>query len=212
MMADSARDRILGRIRAVTGSKDGENPGLRISQPPLLIRPRIPSELLPRFVEKLELGGGSISQVAEHAGIPAEIGRFLDAEKFPATLRAAPALRNISWGDGLEVSYGSSDGGDLVSVTPAFCAIAETGSLLLVSGEDSPTTLNFLPDVHIVIVESDQLLAHPEDAWAKLRELGQVPRTVNVITGPSKTADIEQTLQIGAHGPRKLHVILVHPE
>ncbi|MCP3878414.1 MAG: lactate utilization protein C [Sulfitobacter sp.] len=168
--------------------------------------------MLPRFIEKLELGGGSISQVAERAGIAAEIGRFLDAEKFPATLHASPALCNMSWGDSLEVSYGSSEGGDLVSVTPAFCAIAETGSVLLVSGEDKPTTLNFLPDVHIVIIESDQLLAHPEDAWAKLRELGQVPRTINVITGPSKTADIEQTLQIGAHGPRRFHVILVDPE
>ncbi len=115
----------------------------------------------------------------------------------------------MAWGEGLEVSYGNTRGDHLVSVTPAFCAVAESGSVVLLSSDKSPTSLNFLPDVHIVIVDKDQVVSHIEDVWVKLRALGEIPRSVNFITGPSKTADVEQTLQIGAHGPRDLHVIVV---
>ena len=81
--------------------------------------------------------------------------------------------------------------------------------MVLLSGPDSPTSLNFLPDYHVVLVRAPQLVRHIEDVWQRLRERGDVPRTVNFITGPSKTADVEQTLQLGAHGPRSLHVIYV---
>ena len=92
----------------------------------------------------------------------------------------------------------------------SFAAIAETGTLVLLSGAHSPTTLNFLPDVHIVIVRRQQIVTHIEDVWRRTRsELEEMPRTVNLITGPSRTADIEQTIQLGAHGPRSLHVIVV---
>ena len=124
-------------------------------------------------------------------------------------LKLAPALKHINWHSDIDISYGKSDGNDLVSVTPAFCAIAESGSVVLLSSPDSPTSLNFLPDVHFVIVEASQLVAHIEDAWTKLRQLNAIPRAINIITGPSKTADVEQTLQIGAHGPRQLRVILI---
>jgi len=80
----------------------------------------------------------------------------------------------------------------------------------LLSGAHSPTTLNFLPDVHIVIVRRQQIVTHIEDVWRRMRsEVNEVPRTINFITGPSRTADIEQTIQLGAHGPRSLHVVLV---
>jgi L-lactate utilization protein LutC len=95
-------------------------------------------------------------------------------------------------------------------VTSALCGIAETGTLMLVSGEQNPTSLNFLPDYHIVVLRSDQLVPRMEDAWDTLRaSFAQMPRTVNFISGPSKTADVEQTVEYGAHGPRCLHVVLV---
>jgi L-lactate dehydrogenase complex protein LldG len=99
-----------------------------------------------------------------------------------------------------------------VSVTGAFAAIAETGTLMLLSGPSGPTTLNFLPDNHIVVLRASQLVGAYEEAWGRLRELygpGKLPRTVNLITGPSRTADIEQTIQLGAHGPRRLHILVV---
>ena len=99
---------------------------------------------------------------------------------------------------------------DHVTVTRAFAGVAETGSLVLLSSPQSPTSLNFLPDVHVVVLARERIVRHLEDAWALLRsEVPAMPRTVNFITGPSRTADIEQTIQLGAHGPRGLHVILV---
>jgi L-lactate utilization protein LutC len=101
-------------------------------------------------------------------------------------------------------------GSDLVTVTGAYAAVAETGSVVLLSSAESPTTLNFLPDDHLVVVRESQIVAHIEDVWTRMRkDKRAMPRTVNFISGPSKTADVEQTIQEGAHGPRRLHVILV---
>ena len=67
-----------------------------------------------------------------------------------------------------------------------------------------------MPVHHIVVLRASDIVAYSEDVWAKLRnELGSMPRTVNFITGPSRTGDVEQMLQLGAHGPRCLHVLLI---
>ena len=99
-----------------------------------------------------------------------------------------------------------------MSFTGSFAGVAETGTLVLLSGPESPTTLNFLPDVHIALLFTDRVVGSYEDVWARLRARDGatvMPRVVNWITGPSRTADIEQTLLLGAHGPRRLHIILV---
>ena len=99
-----------------------------------------------------------------------------------------------------------------MSVTPAFAGIAETGTLMLTSGKDRPATLNFLPETHIVVLKASQVVGAYEDAWDLLRQAegeGVMPRSVNLITGPSRTGDIEQKIQLGAHGPRRLHIVVV---
>lgn len=102
--------------------------------------------------------------------------------------------------------------GDAASLTSSFAGIAETGTLMLHSGKDSPTTLNFLPDNHFVILKRSDIVGPYEDAWQKLRDKtqGNLPRTVNMITGPSRSADIEQKLQMGAHGPKDLIILLIN--
>jgi L-lactate dehydrogenase complex protein LldG len=112
----------------------------------------------------------------------------------------------------LEMSTAPSGGNALSSVSHAFGAVAETGTLVLASGPDNPTSLNFLPDNHIVVVDAKDVAGDYETVWRRLREKfgdGIMPRALNLITGPSRSADIEQTLILGAHGPRRLHVILV---
>ena len=95
-------------------------------------------------------------------------------------------------------------------MTGAFAGIAETGSVMLLSGPGSPTTLNFLPEDHIVVLRESRIVPHLEDAWAMLRaERESMPRTVNLICGPSKTGDIELVILEGAHGPRRLRVVVV---
>jgi L-lactate dehydrogenase complex protein LldG len=125
-----------------------------------------------------------------------------------------PRLAALPWERerNLTVSIGPSDGKDLAAVSHAFGAVAESGTLMLVSGADNPTTLNFLPDTHLVVVDAKDVVGDYETLWRRLRDKfgdGAMPRTVNLITGPSRSADIEQTLILGAHGPRRLHVLVV---
>ncbi len=129
-----------------------------------------------------------------------------------------PWLGSLGWERQplLAIRRGKAEPSDEVGVTVAFSAIAETGTLMLLSGPETPTTLNLLPETHIVVLRESQIVGAYEEAWARLRlarggEGGAVamPRTVNFITGPSRSADIEQQLQMGAHGPRRLHIVLV---
>jgi L-lactate dehydrogenase complex protein LldG len=150
--------------------------------------------------------------------VPGEVARYLAAENLPAELKMAPdpALDTMPWAERplLQIRRGKAEPGDAVSLTPCVAAVAETGTLMLTSGEATPTTLNFLPDTHIVVVRTGQVVASYEDGWDLLRaqsadKLWGLPRTVNFITGPSRTGDIEQRIELGAHGPRRLHVILI---
>ena len=126
---------------------------------------------------------------------------------------ADPRLAAMPWSEtALEILHGPSDGRDVNAVSAAFAAIAETGTLALVSGADNPTTLNFLPDNHIVVVWRGDVVADYESVFPRLRGAygkGGAPRTLNFVTGPSRSADIEQTLLLGAHGPRRLHIVIV---
>jgi L-lactate dehydrogenase complex protein LldG len=172
-----------------------------------------PAALVELFVENVRTLSGTVDRVASPDDVPAAVAGYLARENLPATLRAAPAaaIETLPWDTrpALTVSYGRSHGQDEVSITPAFAAVAETGTLMLRSGVDHPTTLNFLPDTHVVVLRASQVVGPYEEAWARLRAAGPMPRAVNFISGPSRTADIEQTIQLGAHGPRRLHIVLI---
>jgi L-lactate dehydrogenase complex protein LldG len=175
-----------------------------------------PQQRLDLFARMVEAAAGSTEHAATAADVPAAVAAFLRGLNLPLQVRRGddPGLTALPWGNApaLDVVVGRSDGRDLAAVSHAFAAAAETGTLVLTSGPDNPTTLNFLPDVHIVVVEAVDVAADFETVLERLRArygTGTMPRTVNMITGPSRSADIEQTLLLGAHGPRKLHVIVV---
>ncbi|MFC4237671.1 lactate utilization protein C [Thalassospira xianhensis] len=112
----------------------------------------------------------------------------------------------------LEVLTGIVGAEDAVAVTPSFGGVAETGSLMLRSGADTPYTVNMLPDTHIVVLKAGDIVGIYEEVWARLREQegnGNMPRTFLWVAGPSRTGDIEQTIQLGTHGSRSLHIVLV---
>jgi L-lactate dehydrogenase complex protein LldG len=159
---------------------------------------------------------GTVAQVGNATGVPGAVAEFLRRHNLPLSVRHGhdARLAALPWHleGALEVTIGASDGQQLASVSHAFGAVAETGTLVLTSGRDNPTTLNFLPDNHIVIVDVNDVVGDFETIFAQLRRTfgdRQLSRVVNLITGPSRSADIEQTLILGAHGPRRLHVILV---
>ena len=99
---------------------------------------------------------------------------------------------------------------DLLGITGCYCAIAQTGTLVFVTGADSPSATFLLPETHVAIVRVDQIVPGMEDAFARIRAAARAwPRAINLVSGPSRTGDIEQTIVLGAHGPRRLHIVLV---
>lgn len=213
----SSRDAILATVRQSlardttldSSSVDAARASLALGDGAL--RPRVTANLLTQFKTKLELAGGSLTQVAGPGEVGNALSAYLKEHQLPAQLVASsdPVIGGIDWPDLVTVEHRPANGEDVVSVTSAIAAVAEAGTLMLVSGEQTPTTQNFLPEHHIVVLPSTRLCAHLEQAWTVLkRQCPEMPRTVNLISGPSKTADVEQTMQLGAHGPRALHVIV----
>jgi L-lactate dehydrogenase complex protein LldG len=172
-----------------------------------------PRDRVDLFVAMAEEVQTTVAHVASRDDVPGEVARYLAAENLPAELIMAPdpTLDDMPWRERplLRIRRGRAEASDAVSLTACLAAVAETGTLMLASGAGSPTTLNFLPDTHIVVVRAEQVVAIYEDGWDLIRASGAMPRTINLITGPSRTGDIEQRIQLGAHGPRRLHVVLI---
>lgn len=219
-MSSDTRTHVLTRIRRSLNR--GELPAevraeldRRISDPrPNVVPARATGEhavLVERFVEMAELADATVTRVPGMEAVPNAVADWLKGHNLAPKVVAAPdaTLDGLEGHGILEVTRGVAHPADQVSVTPCFAGVAETGTLVLLSGPEHPTSLNFLPDNHIIVVRASQIVGGYEDVWAKMRAQGAIPRTVNMITGPSRTGDIEQTLQLGAHGPRRLHIVLI---
>jgi L-lactate dehydrogenase complex protein LldG len=168
------------------------------------------------FTEMMQAVGGSVEIIHDVNDVPQAVADYLRNANLPAHVRRGsdPVLAHLPWHRGgfLEVAEGPAEESDRASITRAFAGVAESGTIIQISGPDNPTTLNFLPEAHIAVLETGALFASYEEAWTKLRDLmgeGTMPRTVNMISGPSRTADIEQTIVRPAHGPKNMHVIIV---
>ena len=224
MSERSARDDIVANIRRSLGVKGREAPRRHAVEERLARAPRgiIPERgqlsgdvLISMFKAQAEAAFTTVAEVDSTADVPHAISIFLRNHNLPATIRMGDdlRLRAMAWdATSLEVKRGKSDGQDLNGVSHAFGAVAESGTLVLVSGPENPSTVNFLPDNHIVVLSAKDVAGDYESVLTRVREVygrGAMPRTLNFITGPSRSADIEQTLLLGAHGPRRLHVVLV---
>lgn len=203
------RDQVLAQIRQSLGrsaSAADTIATLAGSGP----RPAFAGDAVERFVAKMLEKSATLERLASLADVGPAVARFVAAVPAAPRVRVSGALAGIAWPPGLEVLGGAARREDQTSVTPCFAAVAESGGIVTLSGPDTPSTLNFVPDNHIVVVRAAQVLPHFEDLWALWRSCGRpMPRTVNIISGPSRTADIEQTIQLGAHGPRRLHILLI---
>jgi L-lactate dehydrogenase complex protein LldG len=175
------------------------------------------------FAAEAERVQASVVRVKRLGDVPGSIAQYLARHNIEPRLKCAPdpLLRSIPWSQhsALSVAEGKGERDDPVGVTGAFAGVAETGTLVLASGPESPTTLALVPPVHVAVLPTSRLVGTYEEAWAALRakqtEPGKnfvMPRAVNWITGPSRTADIEQTLLLGAHGPQRLFIVLVDEE
>lgn len=227
-----SRDAILSAIRR--GLKRGPLPpdqvamlkGRLAAHPRHIIpaRSRLPrAEQVSLFVKNVEKEFGTVARLPDLSAAPAAIAEYLAQQNLPPALVAAPhpEIAALPWAERplLQVEHRAARDSDAVSLQHAFAAIAETGTLMFPSARERPTTLNILAETEIVLLRASRILGAHEDAWDLLRAEnedaktgGFMPRNVMLVTGPSRSADIEQTLELGAHGPRRLHVLLVEDD
>ncbi len=226
------KEAILGAIRR--GLKRGPLPadqaamldGRMASHPRHLIpaRSRLPRpQQLALFVANVEKEFGTVERIPALAAVPAAVADYLAAQNLPAKLVMAPHpdLEAIDWSQRplLEREARRAREGDQVSLQHAWAGVAETGTLLFPSEPVRPATLNLLPETEIVVLHASAVVGAYEEAWDRLRAErtdpmtgGFMPRNLMLVTGPSRSADIEQTLELGAHGPRRLHILLVEDD
>ena len=174
------------------------------------------AELVTLLIHYIEREFGTVDRLPDADAIPGALATYLAAHNLPSSIAVAPhpELRAIDWSSRplLTLREGPALASDHVSLQHAFAAIAETGTLMLPSAPERPTTLNLLPDTAIVVLRASRVVGPYEAAWDLLRSEGAMPRNVMLVTGPSRSADIEQTLELGAHGPRRLHVLLIEDD
>jgi L-lactate dehydrogenase complex protein LldG len=221
---DGARDRMIGAIRTALGAR-GDEPGrrgavrARLERNPHGLKPEraltVRDDLPDQMAANLKTLGVVVRILEDPGELPRAIAGQLAAFNLPARVRhgADPILGGIDWdGTSVEAVTGPAQAEDAVSLSRAKFGAAETGTLILTSGVDNPSTLNFLPEAHFVVLGARDIVGSYEEVWDRLRAehgRGQLPRTVNFVTGASATADIEQTLIKGAHGPKRLAVFLL---
>ncbi len=215
----SARDRILGKLSQKLGPADA---GTRRHWAEERVAAKKQTAPIPSFAA-LD-GDARIERFCDEARkVHAEVERLSDISELPERLAAAMRARNqpleVRMGEDplfqdldfgvIETSVGTGRLEEPATLSRATSAAAETGTLCLTSGRDNPATLTFLGDTHYVVIYASQIQAGLEGVWVALREMGIDPRTVNFVTGPSRTADINQTLELGAHGPIALHIFVI---
>ncbi len=213
----TARENILGRIRSANASyrRQGEDNRQAVAnhlrdhkRGPI---PTVNWELLARFRQCSIDAASTIDEVGSRTEVPAAVARYLAQNELPAIGVCWPELGELDWhGAGLEVEARPANGDDKSGITGSYCGIAETGTLMLLSGEQQHATTSLLPETHIALVSLSRIVPCMEDAWDLFRqEVGDFPRQVNFVSGVSRTADIEMTLVYGAHGPFRVHVIII---
>ncbi|MGA7750114.1 MAG: lactate utilization protein C [Gallionella sp.] len=216
----NARDKILGKIRNAQANKglgshtapgpNTETIASHIAQHQRGPLPPPPGDLVACFKERAIKLSSDVLEANDSTDVPFLLASYLREKNLPLRGVCWPSLAGLPWNAaGLDMQSRPTKDQDLVGVTGAFCAIAETGTLMLLSGAETPATTSLLPETHVAVVDPRRIVATMEDAWDLLRkEHKQPPRTVNFISGPSRTADIEQTVTLGAHGPYRVLLIV----
>lgn len=220
----SSRDAVLARVRRAL-RKESADPKARADAEAYLAaraqgpRPAMPDDLVARFLTRATDMASTVERIASPEAIPSAVARYLDALVLPPALAAQKAHNGVCWpefaaldwpGAELDIEVRPTDGDDRLGITGCYCAIAETGTLVFLSGADTPTATLLLPDTHVAVVRADRVVSGMEEAFGLIRaECSTLPRAVNMISGPSRTGDIEQTIVLGAHGPYRVHILLV---
>jgi L-lactate dehydrogenase complex protein LldG len=223
----TARDNVLGRVRKALGKSSRDAAGLAAAEAYIAAhapgpRPTLPADRVEHFVRRACDMQSTVERVESRSEIPQCVARYLAQLQLPLALDAQRSTSGVCWpewaaldwaGAGLRMEARPTTGGDRLGVTGVYCAIAETGTMVILSGAETPTATMLLPDTHVAVVRASRIVAGMEDAFALLRgERTTMPRAVNFVSGPSRTGDIEQTIVLGAHGPYRVHILVLEGE
>jgi L-lactate dehydrogenase complex protein LldG len=217
MDTSAARRRILDRIRSAQGrtgapSREERDAVARwIARHPAGPQPTVDADRVAHFEAQAARMSSSTERVAAMDAVPAAVAHYLDTHGLGRRAVCWNTLGDLDWaGAGLEVEARRPHGDDMVGISGAFVAIAETGTLMMLSGPDTPASMHLLPETHVAVVPAERIVAHYEEGFVLARdERGRLPRATNLVSGPSRTGDIEQTIVLGAHGPYRVHVVIV---
>lgn len=220
----ASRDAILGRVRKAIG-RTGSDAQARADAEAYLAahgegpRPAMPADLVARFVQRATDMESTVDRIGHPSEIPARVAAYLGGLVLRPQLASQKSTQGVCWPEfaeldwsaaGLVIEARPTQGRDRLGITGCYCAIAETGTLVFLSGADTPTATTLLPDTHVAVVRADRVVSGMEEAFALIRsERGAMPRAMNMISGPSRTGDIEQTIVLGAHGPYRVHILLL---
>jgi L-lactate dehydrogenase complex protein LldG len=215
-----ARQKILARIRRAHGRSAAPTPEELAAADDYVARhgrapgPTVGEDVLAHFETQAQRMSSTTERVERLADVPAAVARFLGTHGLPTQAVCWETLSGLDWaGAGLSVEARAPRNEDMVGITGVFAAIAETGTLMLLSGPQTPASTHLLPETHIGVVSASRVVRHYEDGFARMREeRGAPPRAMNLVSGPSRTGDIEQTIVLGAHGPYRVHVVVVEGE
>ena len=220
----ASRDAILGRVRKALDKTGADTIALANADAYLAAhaegpRPAMPADLVARFMQRASDMASTVERIVSPTEIPAAVARYVDALVLPPALAVQKSHNGVCWpefadldwrGAGLTIEARATVGDDRLGITGSFCAIAETGTLVFTTATQTPTATTLLPDTHIAVVRADRVVSGMEEAFALVRnEHRGMPRAMNMISGPSRTGDIEQTIVLGAHGPFRVHILLL---
>lgn len=222
---EGAREAILAKVRASLGieGQSGARSAIverRIEAPPRHLTParvlKPQADLEALFASTLASQFASVLPANNFSDVPGAIATYLRQTNLPSVLGLGddPVLAALPWGveSGLTLVHGRASAATEVGLSRAIAGAAETGTIFLASGPDNPVTLTFMPATHIVVITANDIVGPYEDAFQVVRKLyghGLMPRTLNLVSGPSRTADIGGKIVIGAHGPQRLAVVVV---
>lgn len=221
----SSREAILARLRARLERTPETLESARTALDAARVQPAVEPDrplpaaagLLEAFCQRATALASTVERVDTRMDVPAAVARYLSSLGLPLQAVCWPELSDLAWSaSGMEVSTRQVEADDAVGITGCQFAVAQTGSLVLCSGADTPALLSVLPATHIAVLAAGCVRADMEAVWRALRRAaaltGEWPRAVNFVSGPSRTGDIEQTIVLGAHGPARLHVLMLCSE
>lgn len=219
-----ARRDVLARVREALSV--GQNDPRRIKAADDYVaahaqgpRPAMPADLTARFIQRARDMASTVETISTPAEVPHAVARYVDGLDLPDAIAAQKSRLGVCWpefasldwaGAGLAIEARPTQGRDRLGITGAFCAIAETGTLVFTTSPGTPTATALLPDTHVAVLRASRIVSGMEEAFAQVRaDHGTLPRAVNFISGPSRTGDIEQTIVLGAHGPFRVHILIL---